>query len=100
MVTSERVAEAARLVGADAFIRKLPQQYGQDVRERGLTLSGAESFSGGVTIGASGTADVELFVPTLPASVPAAMIFYQGIVWDAGGQKYLASGFQTLNLNF
>ena len=38
-ITDEQVREAARIVGADAFIDKLPQRYGQDVRERGLTLS-------------------------------------------------------------
>ena len=30
---------AAELVGADAFISKLPDGYGQDVRERGASLS-------------------------------------------------------------
>ena len=38
-VDPERVREAARLIGADAFIERLPQGYGQDVRERGASLS-------------------------------------------------------------
>lgn len=33
------VLRAAELVGADPFIRKLPDGYGQDVRERGASLS-------------------------------------------------------------
>lgn len=35
----EKVQEAARLIGADRFIERLPHGYHQDVRERGLTLS-------------------------------------------------------------
>ena len=38
-VTMERVEEASRLVGAHAFIERLPQKYQQDVRERGASLS-------------------------------------------------------------
>ena len=38
-VRPERVREAARLIGADAFIEKLPEGYQQDVRERGASLS-------------------------------------------------------------
>ena len=38
-VPVERVAEAARLVGADRFIEALPAGYGSDVGERGATLS-------------------------------------------------------------
>ena len=38
-VSPERVREAARLIGADAFIEKLPEGYQQDVRERGASLS-------------------------------------------------------------
>src|SRR5690606_14829670 len=38
-VTSEQVQAAARLVGADRFIERLPQGYEQDVRERGSSLS-------------------------------------------------------------
>ena len=38
-VSVERVAEAARLVGADRFIEALPMGYGSDVGERGATLS-------------------------------------------------------------
>ena len=34
-----RVREVARLVGADGFIRRLPNGYDQDIRERGLSLS-------------------------------------------------------------
>lgn len=38
-VPTERVAEAARLVGADRFIEALPGGYASDVGERGATLS-------------------------------------------------------------
>ncbi len=35
----EKVQEAARLIGADRFIERMPAGYDQDVRERGLMLS-------------------------------------------------------------
>ena len=38
-ITEADMRRAAELVGADAFIRKLPSGYGQDVRERGASLS-------------------------------------------------------------
>lgn len=38
-ITPAQVAEAARLIGADAFIRQLPNGYQQDVCERGMSLS-------------------------------------------------------------
>ena len=38
-ITREEIERAAELVGADAFIRRLPGGYGQDVRERGASLS-------------------------------------------------------------
>ena len=38
-ITSERVREAVRAIGADRFIERLPQAYEQDVKERGATLS-------------------------------------------------------------
>ena len=38
-ISREEIERAAKLVGADAFIRKLPGGYGQDVRERGASLS-------------------------------------------------------------
>ena len=38
-VPHERVVEAARLVGADRFVDRLPEGYGSDVGERGATLS-------------------------------------------------------------
>lgn len=37
-----RVEEAARLVGADRFIRNLPNGYGEEVRERGVNFSAGE----------------------------------------------------------
>ena len=38
-VSHDQVREAARLVGADRFIERLPEGYDQDVRERGSSLS-------------------------------------------------------------
>ena len=38
-IKEERVIEAARMVGADKFIAELPQKYGEEVKERGATLS-------------------------------------------------------------
>ena len=38
-ITEADMRRAAELVGADAFIGKLPDGYGQDVRERGASLS-------------------------------------------------------------
>ena len=38
-VPRERVEAAARLIGADTFIERLPDGYDQDVRERGSSLS-------------------------------------------------------------
>lgn len=38
-ISREEVEEAARLIGADAFIRQLPGEYDFEVRERGATLS-------------------------------------------------------------
>lgn len=38
-ITREAVERAAELVGADRFIRRLPEGYAQDVRERGASLS-------------------------------------------------------------
>ena len=38
-ITEADMRRAAELVGADAFISKLPDGYGQDVRERGASLS-------------------------------------------------------------
>ncbi len=41
-ITDERVVEAARRVGADRFIRRLPQGYDQPLGERGASLSAGE----------------------------------------------------------
>ena len=38
-ISNQRVIEAARIVGADKFIAELPQKYGEEVKERGATLS-------------------------------------------------------------
>ena len=38
-ITPEEIRRAAKLVGADQFIRRLPDGYAQDVRERGASLS-------------------------------------------------------------
>lgn len=38
----QRVEEAARIVGADRFIRQLPNGYDEEVRERGVNLSAGE----------------------------------------------------------
>lgn len=38
-LTLEQVQEAARMIGADDFIQRLPNGYQQDVRERGASLS-------------------------------------------------------------
>ncbi len=39
VVTPAQVRKAAALIGADRFIERLPNGYGQDVRERGASLS-------------------------------------------------------------
>jgi len=38
-IDKNRIIEAAKTVGADRFINKLPQQYNEAVKERGATLS-------------------------------------------------------------
>jgi len=38
-ISDERIIDAARIVGADKFIADLPQKYGEEVKERGATLS-------------------------------------------------------------
>lgn len=38
-IDDERVIEAAKLVGADKFIKQLPEKYNEEVKERGATLS-------------------------------------------------------------
>lgn len=38
-ISREQIENAARLVGADRFIERLPRAYQQDVRERGASLS-------------------------------------------------------------
>lgn len=39
VIPLDRVKAAARVVGANRFIEKLPQQYSEEVKERGATLS-------------------------------------------------------------
>ncbi|MBI5804650.1 ABC transporter ATP-binding protein [candidate division TA06 bacterium] len=41
-LSDENVREIARQVHADTFIERLPQKYGQEVKERGVTLSSGE----------------------------------------------------------
>lgn len=38
-ISDEKIIEAATLVGADKFIRELPNKYEEEVKERGATLS-------------------------------------------------------------
>jgi ABC-type multidrug transport system fused ATPase/permease subunit len=38
-ISADRIRAAARVVGANRFIEQLPQQYDQEVKERGATLS-------------------------------------------------------------
>lgn len=38
-ITKEQIVEAAKTVGADSFISKLPNQYDAEVKEKGATLS-------------------------------------------------------------
>jgi ATP-binding cassette, subfamily B, multidrug efflux pump len=38
-ITSDTIVEASRIIGIDDFITKLPLAYGQNVKERGVTLS-------------------------------------------------------------
>ncbi|KUG26057.1 abc transporter [hydrocarbon metagenome] len=38
-ITDEKIMEAARIVGADKFIEKLPNKYDEEVKEKGATLS-------------------------------------------------------------
>lgn len=38
-IAKEQIIEAAKIVGADSFISKLPNQYNEEVKEKGATLS-------------------------------------------------------------
>ncbi len=38
-ISPEKVKEAAQIIGIDGFIQRLPLNYGQNVKERGVTLS-------------------------------------------------------------
>jgi ATP-binding cassette subfamily B protein len=38
-ITKEQIIEAAKIVGADSFISKLPNKYNEEVMEKGATLS-------------------------------------------------------------
>lgn len=42
LIPESRIKEAASIIGIDNFIGKLPLQYGQNVKERGVTLSQGE----------------------------------------------------------
>ncbi len=39
LITNEQIIEAAKTVGADSFISKLPEKYNAEVKEKGATLS-------------------------------------------------------------
>lgn len=38
-ISDEKIREAAKIVGADKFIERLPQKYNQEVKEKGSSLS-------------------------------------------------------------
>lgn len=38
-ISKEKIEEAAKIVGADKFIQKIPQKYDEEVKEKGATLS-------------------------------------------------------------
>jgi ATP-binding cassette subfamily B protein len=38
-ISKEKIVEAAKIVGADKFIQKLPNKYDEEVKEKGSTLS-------------------------------------------------------------
>jgi ATP-binding cassette subfamily B multidrug efflux pump len=38
-ISEERIIDAAKIVGANKFIKELPQKYNEEVKERGATLS-------------------------------------------------------------
>ncbi|CAG1769962.1 partial putative multidrug resistance ABC transporter ATP-binding/permease protein YheH, partial [uncultured bacterium] len=38
-ISDETIADASRIIGIDDFINQLPLKYGQNVKERGVTLS-------------------------------------------------------------
>lgn len=38
-IPEEKIHEAAKIIGIDGFIQRLPEKYGQNVKERGVTLS-------------------------------------------------------------
>ncbi len=41
-ISDERIKEAAKIIGIDGFIERLPEGYEQNVKERGVTLSQGE----------------------------------------------------------
>jgi ATP-binding cassette subfamily B multidrug efflux pump len=41
-ISDERIKDAARIIGIDGFIERLPEGYEQNVKERGVTLSQGE----------------------------------------------------------
>lgn len=38
-ITEEKIKQSAKIIGIDSFINNLPEGYGQNVKERGITLS-------------------------------------------------------------
>jgi len=39
LISDKKIMDSAKIIGIDGFIQQLPQKYGQNVKERGVTLS-------------------------------------------------------------